>query len=261
MATVLSIDKDALSLDLLSFLLKQDGYRVLTARDAKTAFEILQAHAIDLVTVETSGQHPDGIRLCQRIRQLNPWIPLIIVSERDEQDDVVKGLLSAADDYIRKPFSPHELLARVRAVLRRTRRKNAAVLREGRLTIGEITLDQDRMSAIVSGTRVDLTPREFSLLRVFMENPDRVLSRDQLMRLAWGDGFVATPKAVDVYVLRLRQKIEPHLGEELYVRTLRGFGYVFARPSPHVVLPGKPAAKRQRSQNTSAPNPPAVTYP
>jgi DNA-binding response OmpR family regulator len=253
-ATVLSIDKDALSLELLSFLLQQDGFRVFTAKDAETAFEILQSNVIDLVTVETSGQHPDGLRLCQRIRQLNPWIPLIIVSERDEQDEVVKGLLSAADDYIRKPFSPHELLARVRALLRRTRLSNSVVTHEGDLAIGEITLDQHRMAAIVNGSPVALTPREFSLLRAFMEHPDRVLSRDQLMKLAWGEGFIATPKAIDVYVLRLRQKIEPRLSGDLYVRSLRGFGYVFARPTLHVALPGRAGGgKRRRSVTTSSP--------
>lgn len=244
MATVLAIDKDALHLELLSFLLRQDGYRVFTAQDSKAAFEILQAHAIDLVTIETAGQQ-EGVRLCQRIRQLNPWTPLIIVSECVDQDQVVRGLVSAADDYIRKPFSPHELLARVRALLRRTRLNRAVVTHEDSLAIGEITLDQHRMSVVVNGTRVALTPREISLLRAFMENPDRVLSRDQLMELAWGEGFVATRKAVDVYVLRLRRKIQPHLAGDFYVQSLRGFGYVFAGSLLQVVAePEKRPAPR-----------------
>jgi DNA-binding response OmpR family regulator len=235
MASVLVIESDSLHLELLTFLLKQDGHRVFTARDAKTALEVMGAHTIDLVTIETGSPYQDGVRSCQRIRQLNPWLPLIIVSDRGDEEHVVRGLGAAADDYIRKPFSPHELLARVRALLRRASLNRASLPREDSIAIGEVILDQQHMSAIVNGRRVPLTPRELSLLRVFMQNPDRVLSRDQLMALAWGDDFVATRKAVDVYVLRLRKKIRPHLTAEFYVRSLRGFGYVFAAPMLQLV--------------------------
>lgn len=230
MATVLVLDRDALSLELLTFLLKKDGHRVFTALDVNAALEALQSHAIDLVTIETVGQHQDGLRLCQQLRQLNPLIPMIIVSERREEDQIVRGLTSAADDYITKPFSPRELLARVCALLRRASLSRAVATRDDSIIIGEVTLDQQHMAALVNGTRVPLTPRELSLLRVFMENPDRVLSRDQLLDLAWGEGFVATSKAIDVYVLRLRRKITPHLSGQVCIRSFRGFGYAFAAP-------------------------------
>ncbi len=232
MATVLVIEPDPLQLELMTFLLKQDGHRTFTALDGKVAFEIIQAYAVDLVTIETALPHHDGVRLCQQIRKLNPLVPIIIVSERGEEDQVVRGLTTAADDYIRKPFSPHEFLARVRALLRRASLTRGATRTEDTsLSIGDVLLDQQHMTVVVKGVRVSLTPRELTLLRVFMENPDRVLSRDQLLQLAWGDSFVATAKAIDVYVLRLRKKIRPHLQGDFYIRSLRGFGYVFAAAS------------------------------
>lgn len=237
MATVLIIERDPLHVELMAFLLKQDGHRVFTAFDGRVAFEILQAYGIDLVTIETVQPHHDGIRLCQQIRQFNPLIPMIIVSERGGEDQIVRGLTSAADDYITKPFSPHEYLARIRALLRRASLTRVATRTDDSLTIGDVLLDQQHMTAVVNGVRVPLTPRELSLLRVFMENPDRVLNRDQLLKLAWGDNFVATAKAIDVYVLRLRQKIQPHLTETFYIRSLRGFGYVFAATSARGVTP------------------------
>lgn len=232
MATVLVIERDPLLLELMTFLLKQDGHRTFTALDGKVAVEILQAYAVDLVTIETAQPHHDGVRLCQQIRKLNPLVPIIIVSERSEEEQIVRGLTTAADDYITKPFSPHEFLARVRALLRRASlTRGAAATEDTSLAIGEVLLDQQHMAVVVNGIRVSLTPRELSLLRAFMEHPDRVLSRDQLLQLAWGDKFVATTKAIDVYVLRLRKKIRPHLKEDFYIRSLRGFGYVFAAAS------------------------------
>ncbi|MBV9100415.1 MAG: response regulator transcription factor [Candidatus Dormibacteraeota bacterium] len=242
MATVLALDKDPLQLELLTVLLRRDGHRVLAAQDARTTMELLQQHSVDLVTVETAGQQ-DGVRLCQRLRQLNPWTPLMIVSEDGAEDHVVRGLTSAADDYITKPYAPRELLARVRALLRRSTLNRGSASHEDSIAIGEVKLDQQHMAVVVNGTRVSLTPRELSLLRAFMENPDRVLTRDQLMELAWGDGFVATRKAVDVYVLRLRKKIRPYLSGDFYVRSLRGFGYVFSGSLLRTLDTGVPQAR------------------
>src|SRR5439155_17313807 len=227
MATVLAIDRDRLHLELLSFLLKQDGHSTFGAQEPETAFEILRTRAIDLVTIETAGQRQDGVRLCQQIRQLNPRTPMIIVSGDTQEDHIVRGLTSAADDYITKPFSPRELLARVHAVLRRASLTRSVTARDDSIVIGDVTLDQQRMSVIVRGMGARLTPREISLLRTFMENPDRVLTREQLMAQAWGDRFVATTKAVDVYVLRLRQKMRSSSDSDGYIQSLRGFGYRF----------------------------------
>ena len=227
MATVLVIEKDPLHTDLLAVLLKRDGHGVRTAVDGETALDLIQTRVIDLVTIETAGQRQDGLRLCQQIRQLNPYMPLMIVSERRDEDQVVRGLVSAADDYIVKPFSPREFLARVRAVLRRANLSRTVASGDDSIVVGEVTLDQKHMAAFVNGQRTPLTPRELSLLRVFMENANRVLSRDQLIKLAWGDRFVATPKAIDVYVLRLRHKMRPYITGDHCIRAHRGFGYAF----------------------------------
>jgi len=247
LSTVLILERDSLHLELMTFLLKQDGYRVFGTLDVKVAIEILQSHAVDLVTMETARQPHDGLRICQQLRQMNPLTPLMIVSERSGEEQIVRGLASAADDYVVKPYSPHEFLARVRALLRRSSRMHAAAPRDdSSIVIGDVTLDSHHMCAVVRGGRVLLTPRELSLLRVFMENPDRVLSRDQLLHLAWGDEFVATSRAIDVYVLRLRRKLEGNRSTDAFIRSLRGFGYIFAAPTtPRVSVDVDSDARRE----------------
>ncbi len=232
MATVLAVDKDPLQLELLSFLLKQEGHRVHATPEPETAMDILQSKRIDLIVLETALQRHDGHRVCQQIRQLNPFTPLMIVSERHDEEHIVRSLLTAADDYVTKPFSPRQFLARVHALLRRANLSWNSRWRDENISIGEITLNLQQMHAVVNGVRVPLTPRELSLLHVLMDNANRVLSRDQLMQLAWGEHFVGVPKAVDVCILRLRKKIHPHLMGGLYLQALRGFGYKFAMPPP-----------------------------
>jgi len=231
LATILAVDKDSFQLQLLTFLLQQDGHRVHATLEPEMALEILQSKLIDLVLLETALPRQDGLRICQQIRQLNPYTPLMIVSERNEEDHIVRGLL-AADDYVVKPFSPRQFLARVQALLRRASLARTGGWPDENLSIGEISLNLQQMHALVNGQRVPLTPRELSLLHALMGNANRVLSRDQLMRMAWGDNFMGTAKAVDVYVLRLRKKICPHLHGGFYVQALRGFGYKFELPRP-----------------------------
>lgn len=231
MATVLALDKDPLHLELLTFLLKQEGHRVHATPEPDTAFDILQSKVIDLVIVETALPRQDGQRFCQRIRQLNPYTPLMILSERDEEEHIIRGLLSSADDYVTKPFSPRQLLARVHALLRRANLTRSKWQDEN-VSIGEIALNLQQMHAVVNGERVLLTPRELSLLHTLMDNANRVLSRDQLMKRAWGDKFVGSAKTVDVCILRLRRKIQARLNGHSYIQALRGFGYKFVTPHP-----------------------------
>jgi two-component system alkaline phosphatase synthesis response regulator PhoP len=235
MATVLAIDKDPLQLDLLSFLLQQEGHKVYATPEPDTAFDMLQSKLIDLVLVETVLQRHDGFRVCQQIRQLNPYTPLMIVSERGDEEHIVKGLEAAADDYVTKPYSPRQFLARVHALLRRSGLGRTGRLLDENLSIGEITLDLRQMHAVVNGHAVSLTKRELSLLHVLMENPARVLSRDQLTELAWGDHFMGTPKSVDVYINRIRNRLGKHLTGGQYIEAVRGFGYKFEIPKPHTV--------------------------
>jgi len=236
MASVLALDKDLLNLELLAFLLKQEGHSVYATAEPETAFNILHSTVVDLVVVEPAVQRQDGYRVCQQIRQFNPYTPLMILSERHEEDQIVRGLMTAADDYLTKPFSPRQLLARVHALLRRGKLTQAMLRQDENFSIGEITLNLQQMAALVNGVRVSLTPRELSLLHALMDNANRVLSRDQLMRLAWGENFVGGAKTVDVCILRLRKKVHPHLTGGFYIQALRGFGYKFELPRPQNAL-------------------------
>ena len=231
MATILAVDKDTLQLEMLSHLLRQEGHRVHATAEAETALDLLQNQLIDLVVVEPSLPRQDGVRICQQMRQLNPYTPLLVLSERREEEQIVRTLLAAADDYVVKPFSPRFLLARVTVLLRRANLARGGRWLDENLSIGEISLNLQQAHAMVAGHRIRLTRNELSLLHSLMENAGRVLSRDQLMELAWGGQFV-TLKSVDVYVLRLRKKLAPHLDGRDYIQALRGFGYKFEIPRP-----------------------------
>ena len=235
MATVLTLERDAFQQEVLTSLLKHEGHRVHPTADPEAALAILQSSLVDLVIIEPATQRPDGVRLCQQIRQLNPYRPLMIVSERGDEEQIFKTMMVAADDYMVKPLSPRLFVAHVHALLRRAEQVRGQRWQDQNVAIGEISLSLQQMHAVVNGQRVPLTPRELSLLHALMENANRVLNRDQLMRIAWGDHFVGTPKAVDVYVQRLRRKIQPHLTAGFYIQSLRGFGYKFEIPRPQPV--------------------------
>ncbi len=240
MATVLALDKDPLHLQLVTFLLKQEGHHVHATADPETALGILQSKVIDLVILETALPRTDGHKVCHQIRKLNPYTPVLILSERSEEDHVVRGL-AAADDYVVKPFSPRSLLARVGALLRRASLGRANGRRDENLSIGEITLNLYQRHALIDGKAVYLTPRELSLLHCLMANANRVLSREQLMEQAWGENFVGCRKAVDVCIQRLRAKLGRHVKPREYIVALRGFGYKFSAPDGQTQLPEESA--------------------
>ena len=232
MATILALDKDPLQLELLSFLLKQEGHKVRATPEPETALDLVQSTLTDLVIIETVMHKQDGIRVCQQIRQLNPYVPVMILTDRGEEEHIVRGLMMAADDFVTKPYAPRQLLARVHALLRRANLNRQGRWQDENLAIGEIVLNLQQMHAVVNGRRVTLAPRELSLLHALMENTGRVLSRDQLMRVAWGNDHVSTSKNVDVHILRIKRKIGPYLTGGPYIEALRGFGYKFEIPRP-----------------------------
>jgi len=224
-ATVLAIDNDSLQLELLSSMLKHDRHEVIVAVQRDVALESLRSKVIDLVIVEPVSSRYDGTRLCHEIRQLSPETIILVLSEKGGEEDIVRSLLSVADDYVTKPFSPRELLARIQALLRRSSRGRDRG-QEEILTIGDVELNLLQMHVLVDGVRIALTSRELWLLNALMKNAGRVLSRDQLMRLAWGEQFIGVAKTVDVCIQRVRKKISPHL-KEAYIHAVRGFGYKF----------------------------------
>jgi DNA-binding response OmpR family regulator len=241
MATILALDKDSVQLEVLSFLLGKQGHGVHSTVDAEDAFEHLQSNTVDLIVVEPSLPRQDASRLCQQIRRLSPHTPLMIVSERGDEDQIVHSLMTAADDYVTKPISPRQFLARVHALLRRSQITSSGEFQNEDITVGQITLSLKEMQAIVNGVRVPLTPREMSLLHALMSNAPRLLSRTQLME-RWGDHFVGLSKAVDVYVQRLRKKLDPHLSSGYCIHAVRGYGYRLVPPPPAAVAgPASPS--------------------
>ncbi len=235
MATILALDKDPLQLELLTVLLKRDRHIPISTANPDNAMALLQNETIDMVILETAFPRHDGYRLCQQMRTEREDLPIIILSERTGDEQVVRGLLSGADDYVTKPYSPRELLARVHAVMRRTEAALGHPSSAGNLRIGELTLNLQQMQLIVNGRAISLTPRELALMSALMTNPNRVLSRDQLMRIAWGSSFVGA-KTVDVCLQRLRKKVSPHLKHGDYIHAARGFGYRFESPAVEPVL-------------------------
>jgi len=231
LATILAVDKDALQLEMLSHLLRQEGHKVHATVEPEQAIDLLQSQLVDLVIVEPALPRQDGLRVCQQMRQINPFTPLLVLSERRDEEQIVRTLLAAADDYVVKPYSHRYLLARVTVLLRRANQVRGGRWVDDNLSIGEISLNLQQAQAVVNGHRVSLTQREFSLLYALMDNAGRVLTRDQLTELAW-DRFAGTQKSVDVYVRRLRMKLEPHVGGREYIQSLRGFGYKFEIPRP-----------------------------
>ena len=234
MATILAVDKDTLDLEMVSHLLRQEGHKVHATAEPETAFDLLQSQLIDLVVVDPTLPRLDAVRICQQMRQLNPYTALMVLSERREEEQIIRTLLAAADDYVTKPCSPRFLLARVTVLLRRANVNRGGRWADENLSIGEISLDLQRAQAVVGGHRIRLTRNELTLLHALMENAGRVLSREQLIELAWG-GQVVTEKSVDVYIQRLRKKLQPYLDGRDYIQALRGFGYKFEMPRPQAI--------------------------
>jgi two-component system phosphate regulon response regulator PhoB len=208
--------------------LEGSGYRV---RHWSSAHEVLpqsklRPPALFLLDILVPGGN--GMDLCRALRSTPKLagVPVIFVTAKGSESDRVAGLELGADDYITKPFSPHELVARVRAVLRRFERPLAA----GPVRIGEIELDPEAMTLRVRGKEVATTATEFRLLEYFMRHAGRVFNRDQILDAVWRETAFVTPRSVDVYVRRLREKIESNPEEPRYLRTMRGAGYRFEAP-------------------------------
>ena len=202
----------------LEFLLRQQGYEVSVARTGEEALTELQRHPIALVILDIGLPGIDGFEVCRRLRARTA-VPILILSARDDEVDRVAGLEAGADDYVVKPFSPRELVARVKAILRRAGTSGPAA--EGPLAVGDVELDPAARSVCVGGEPVELTAREFDLLAALLAHPGVVLSRDRLLELAWQGEFPGGTRTVDVHVAQLRAK----LGRPGLIETVRGAGY------------------------------------
>ncbi len=226
---ILVVDDDPPSVKMISFLLREEGYDVISTDNGLAALELVDSHTPDLVVLDVMMPHLDGFEVCRRMRQ-KVDVPIIFLSAKGETVDKVTGLQLGADDYLAKPFEPAELLARVKAVLRRAEAFAGKDI-ESQLTVGDLTLDPVTNQAVYSdGRTVDLTPIEFRLLYCLMRNAGRILSHDLLMSAVWGYDYEGDSNQIAVYVRRLRIKIEKDPNEPKLLTTVRGLGYKFERP-------------------------------
>jgi two-component system, OmpR family, response regulator len=226
---LLIIDDDREICALLTKFMVQHGYRVSSAGDGPAMMKALEAARIDLVVLDLMLPGEDGLSLCRRIRAVST-LPIIMLTAVGEETDRIIGLEMGADDYLAKPFNPRELLARIKAVLRRTGAARAATSPAGRvLAFDGWRLDTARRQLFSpEDVLVPLRAGEYELLLAFLDHPQRVLSRDQLLDLARGRNASPFDRSVDVQVSRLRRKIEPHPAEPRLIQTVRGGGYVFS---------------------------------
>lgn len=225
---ILIVDDEQSIRTLLDYNLKQASYETIVAVDGEEAIHMAVTEQPDLIILDLMLPKIDGIEVCKRLRHREVDIPIIMLTAKGDELDKVLGLEIGADDYMTKPFSPREVVARVKAVLRRTESRsvqednNDTVLRSGTLTVYP-----ERFEAYLHDEELELTPKEFELLVYFIENKNRVLSRDQLLSAVWNYDFVGDTRIVDVHVSHVREKIEENTRKPIYIKTVRGIGYKF----------------------------------
>ena len=217
-ARVLVVDDDPRILSMMRRILELDGYRVVTAAEGDAALETLRREQVDLVVLDVMLPGADGFEVCRTVRRESP-VPILMLTARDEAVDKVNGLDCGADDYVVKPFDAEELLARVRALLRRVQPRQVEVLR-----YLDVELVPSEREARRDGEPLDLTAREYELLELFLRHPRQVLSREQILQEVWGFDFLGDSNLVDVRIKYLRDKLESG-GRPRIIQTVRGAGY------------------------------------
>jgi two-component system, OmpR family, response regulator RegX3 len=225
MARVLVVEDEQSFSDALSYMLRKEGFEVSIAETGTEAMTEFDRSGADIVLLDLMLPEMSGTEVCRQLRQRSN-VPIIMVTARDSEIDKVVGLEIGADDYVTKPYSPRELVARVRAVLRR-QAGDSGELVPPTLSAGPVRMDVDRHVVTVSGESVQLPLKEFELLELLLRNAGRVLTRGQLIDRVWGADYVGDTKTLDVHVKRLRSKIEPEPSTPRYIVTVRGLGYKF----------------------------------
>lgn len=225
MTRILIVEDEESFSDPLSYSLRKEGYEVAVADTGTDGLRIFSAHGADLVLLDLMLPGMSGTEVCREIRRTSS-VPVIMLTAKDDEFDKVLGLELGADDYVTKPYSSRELLARIKAVLRRGQ-DTADAEEDTTLTAGGIMMDVERHVVQVHGTEVALPLKEFELLEMLLRNVDRVLTRGQLIDRVWGANYVGDTKTLDVHVKRLRAKIEDDPKSPVHLVTVRGLGYKF----------------------------------
>ncbi|MCZ7552109.1 MAG: DNA-binding response regulator [Anaerolineae bacterium UTCFX2] len=228
MALILIVDDEQLITESLSYSLKREGFDVVSVADGISAIQAVETHKPDLVVLDLMLPDISGFEVCRRLRTFTA-IPVIMLTARSEEIDRVLGLEVGADDYLAKPFSFRELLARIQAMLRRVQ-LDRQVVQPQPMSTSQLSLDPVARRVFKGEQELQLSAREFDLLAVLMRNAGRAMSRDELIKQVWGDDWVGDPRTLDVHVRWLRLKIEEDPASPQYIQTVRGYGYRFAGP-------------------------------
>lgn len=233
MEKILVVDDEPSIVTLLKFNLEKAGFSVITANDGNLGFNMTLQEKPHLIILDLMLPGMDGMDVCKKIRQEKIDIPILMLTARDDEFDKVLGLELGADDYLTKPFSPREMVARVKAVLRRTTIRNTESMTDREvIQLGKLRIYPEQYEVSMSEETLELTPKEFELLYYLVLNKGRVLSRDQLLNAVWDYEFIGESRIVDVHIGRLREKIESNTKQPLYIKTVRGFGYKLDDPKP-----------------------------
>lgn len=228
-STVLVVEDEESFVEALTIGLSREGFRVQVARDGAEALDVFDAVAPDLVLLDVMLPKVSGLDVCRQLRKKSQ-VPIIMVTAKGAEIDTVVGLEVGADDYVTKPYRLRELVARMRAVLRRSPPGHEAAGGEGVLEVGDVRLDPQRHEVVIRGEKVQLPLKEFELLELLLAHAGRVVSRDTLIDRVWGTDYVGDTKTLDVHVKRLRAKVEDDPSTPTRIVTIRGLGYKYDGP-------------------------------
>ncbi|PWW26090.1 two-component system alkaline phosphatase synthesis response regulator PhoP [Cytobacillus oceanisediminis] len=231
---ILVVDDEQSIVTLLQYNLQQAGYEVITAMDGQEGKDLAVLEKPDLIVLDLMLPKLDGIEVCKQLRQQKVSIPILMLTAKDDEFDKVLGLELGADDYMTKPFSPREVVARVKAILRRTQFMPEPAEEKAEETdsfrIGGLKIFPEHYEAYFEEGLLELTPKEFELLLYLAKNKGRVLTRDQLLSAVWNYDFAGDTRIVDVHISHLREKIEKNTKKPVYIKTIRGLGYKLEEP-------------------------------
>lgn len=227
MTKILVVDDEVSIVKLLQFNLEKSGFEVVTAFDGKQALEAVKSEQPDFIILDLMLPKLDGMEVCKTLRQERNQTPILMLTAKDDELDKILGLELGADDYLTKPFSPREVIARVKAILRRIQATPEAATAPEHMVIsmGDIRIYPEKYEVYRQEEKVELTPKEFELLHYLASHQGRVLTRDQLLNAVWNYDFIGDSRIVDVHVSHLREKLEDDTKNPRYIKTVRGLGY------------------------------------
>ncbi len=227
MSKILIVEDERAIVEILKFNLRKEGYEVLEAMDGEAGLTLARIEDPDLILLDLMLPKMDGFSVCKTLRSEGHLMPILMLTAREEEEDKVSGLEAGADDYITKPFSMRELLARVKANIRRRSLDQTPQFAQAVLQAGDLTVDTVKYQVLKNGVALELTQKEFDLLQLLVSEPGRVFTREELMVQVWNYDYFGDMRTVDVTVRRLREKIEDEPGNPSHILTRRGAGYYF----------------------------------